>query len=190
MASLGSIHELGQQLSNARNSQLSVLAYEQYYKAVRRLGKTCCTRDTRLIRVVCFILFITIELKLGVFERAQSLLKTALNLLHASKADGEVLETSTEKRIAEEQILPMLIRFRLQVSVPAETSIEQSNARWYVRPGLSNLDDTPFSTIHCARDALGSIIQSTFSAIHHYARIGNTVTLESPIETGNQMLGE
>lgn len=190
MASLGSIHELNSQSTSPRSKQLSILAYDQYHKAVRRLEETSITRDPRLIRVVCLVLFITIELKLGVFRRAHSLLVTALEMLNASTADEEVFETLTERRMTDECILPMLIHFRLQVTVPAVESMEQSNSLWYVRPVLPNLDDTPFLTIDCARDALGSILRSTFSAIHHYASNADTSALESMIETGRQMLSE
>lgn len=190
LASLGSIHELDSQRSTIRNQELSVLAYEQYYKAVRRLEATYSTRDTRLIRVVCFILFITIELKLGAFERAQSLLTTSLKMLDPSKADEEVPETSTEEHIAREYILPMLMRFRLQVSLPTETSIEHLNPQWYVPPELPNFNDASFSTIDCARETLGSILRSTFSAIHLYAGNAETIPLERTIETGRLILGE
>jgi hypothetical protein len=155
--------------------------------AVRRLEETFISRDTSLLRVVCFVLFITIELRLGMFERAQSLLLTTFNILE--HPGTEIQATLTEAHIADAYISPMLMRLRLQVGLYTKDSMTLLKTPSNVASDSPDLAiRTPFESVDSAHQALGSILRSIFSTIHFYTSISETTALEKTIETGRFML--
>ena len=173
--------------SHDRVNQLRILSYEQYYKAVRRVEETFMSRDTSLVRVVCFVLFITIELKLGMFEHAQTLLRTALNMLE--RCGAEIPTTSTETDIANTWVSPMLIRLHLQINLTAGTSMLRLKPPRYVASNPLDFGiGTPFQSVDSAHQTLGSILRSIFSTIHFYASLSDPVNLERTIEIGRLLL--
>ena len=195
MVALGSFYEAKQSDLLQDHGEKEAFAIHQYNKAIYHLiGASRREIPPGLVSLICFILFLTIELLQGDSLRASHLLRTEFGLLEQCRISAyHYWTTSSEDIVIRKHIQPMLIRFWLQVD-PAQNILPKTvittldDASFHAKETMQGQVVDVARSVTNAKETLQLILGDVFSSLHVHAVRGDLEKLETIFENSKTLL--